>query len=488
MIHTETSFSTNDKRLQALYDGARALLLSSVKPFGDRRILTEGAASDTATLQASILGASTLACYDLEAALDTVKAFLATVNHEGRPADSIICRDGEICPSYSVLTGFCFAGEALGLYYLLRKKDAAYLESLLRVLLDFDAYLWEQHDLNFDGCLEVFNPTEAEDEESPRFSPVMVGKNGEQKTASPFPVESSELMACDVAVRRTISAIYSLKGDEASAANWMLKAGNVQAQLKKMHWSAERSACFDRDCRGNVIDCVDINHLYMMCCGALDEEMANAFRGRHLQNPRGFFTPMPLPTVSASDRNFKGNGTAFCPHPRGLTYRRAINALENYGQYSLLSRVGGRLLSAVDQTGVFSERYDTFSAEPLGKPEHMATASAVLETIAEFFGIRPRLDRMIWGALGHRDSFASDYRFTWGCDAYHLACESSTTIGSINGEPLFTVTNGVRVTTDLHGNEPQVANITDGTIDCVFVYRNRIFSFTLGAGEIWELE
>jgi hypothetical protein len=113
----------------------------------------------------------------------------------------------------------------------------------------------------------------------------------------------------------------------------------------------------------------------------------------------------------------------------------------------------------------------------------MPSASAALEFVARFFGVRPELDRMVWGALGHEEGESSTYRFTWGSEEYRVLCESETTTGFLNDRRLFAVTNGMRVVTDFYGDDPWIVNITDRTIDGVFVYRNRTFSFTLGPNE-----
>lgn len=489
MVRTQTTFTTSSKALQKIYDGALDVLLSSVKPFGTRRVLTGGVDSCTATLHTEVIGASTLSCYDLDAAFDTVQAFLATAREDGRLADSITCRDGAITPRYSALTGLCFAEEALGLYYLTRKKDGKYLEMLLRVLLDFDSYLWAHHDLNFNHCLEVFN--EEETEEGPgstRFMPIRVDHHGEMRDVSPFPVETADLMACDVSIRHAIAHIYSLKGDSENAKEWALKAMDVQAYMREDLWVESESACFDRDYRGNAMDTLSISNLFMMYYGAFDKEMADAFMERYMHARDGFGTSMPLPTIARGDRHFMNETHSnFNGQPRGTTYSRAIGALEKYGHLSYLTMIGDKLLSNIEKNGVYAEQFDPFTGVPAGKEQYLPTAVATLEIITRFFGVRPQLDRMLWGALGHGEEYASDYRFTWGSDTFRLSCESQTSTGYINDQRLFTVSNGVRVVTDIYGNEPKVMNVTDAAIDCVFVYRDRTFSFTLMPDEKWSM-
>ena len=115
MIKTATSFITDNKYLQAIYDSAERVLLSSVKAFGDRRVLTTSPDAEIITLNSEVLGAATLAAYDTEAAMNTVKAFLATQRADGRFADGIRSHDGALSAEYDALPGSCFAEAAPGL-------------------------------------------------------------------------------------------------------------------------------------------------------------------------------------------------------------------------------------------------------------------------------------------------------------------------------------------------------------------------------------
>lgn len=491
MIKTSTTFVTDNKHMQALYDGAERVLLSSVKAFGDRRVLTAGPRADRMTLNSEVAGAATLSAYDLEAALNTAMAFFATQREDGRLADSVFYRDGVASARYEALTGFCFAEEALSLYYLTRSKDRDYLEALLSSLIRFDTYLWEHHDLNFNRCLEIFSESEAEEGEGiGRFMPIRVEHYGEVRDVSPFPVETGDLMACDVNVRRMIARIYTLMGDDERAKEWNLKTLDVQTQIKNALWVSSRGACFDRDYRGSIMDVLSINNLFMMYYGAFDREMVEAFLA-HLTSPEGFATAMPLPSVAFGDRHFVNDDRPnFNGQPRGMTYRRAIGALEKYGYFSLLTEIGTKFLSAVGKHCAFTEQFNPFTGEAVRRnvdSEYMPTASATLELLSRFFGVRQELDRLHWGALGHADGHTSEYAFTWGGDTFRLLSETDTSSGYIGERHLFTVSNGMRVITDLCGDSPRVINVTDHPIDGVLVYRTRTYSFTLAPDQVFDI-
>ena len=64
----------------------------------------------------------------------------------------------------------------------------------------------------------------------------------------------------------------------------------------------------------------------------------------HASPPRSeFWTPTPLPSIAASDPRFENKeGNNWSGPPEGLTYQRAIRALESYGHHAELVLLGER--------------------------------------------------------------------------------------------------------------------------------------------------
>jgi hypothetical protein len=141
--------------------------------------------------------------------------------------------------------------------------------------------------------------------------------------------------------------------------------------------------------------------------------MADRFVREHLLNPAEFWTPFPLPSVAVNDplfRNAPENN--WSGQPEGLTYQRAILALERYGYHSLVTLLGRKLIDAVDRSGLrFTQQFDPFTGKaslvhaethlPLpegsGEPVQDAygpTALSCLEYIAHHYGIYPRLGQI----------------------------------------------------------------------------------------------
>ena len=66
-----------------------------------------------------------------------------------------------------------------------------------------------------------------------------------------------------------------------------------------------------------------------MWYGVFTQDMADAFIKHHLLNPEEFWTPVPLVSIAANDPLYGTAGVNnWSGQPQGLTYQRAIGALE----------------------------------------------------------------------------------------------------------------------------------------------------------------
>ncbi len=489
VIQTNVSFTTTDKKLERLYENAKNTLFSSIKDFANRKLLTDSPNSDTSTLNYSLMTAETLADYDAEIAIDCVSAFLVTRRKDGRLASSLSRQGGAILPSYEVLTGFSFAEEAVKLCYLVKNKISPYSKRLYEALCHFDEYLWARHDLNANGCLEIFDERDTEEGVGAgRFPPLTMMLGGVERSVSPFPVETFDLMAEAYSVRKALSELALMLNKKEEAEAWLSKANAIAEKVSSFLWLGGFNACFDRDYRGSIISTISVNNLFLLYFGVANETMAKAIIQNHILNPKEFWTPMPLATVSPNHSLFD-NENEFRGHPRATTYRRAIRAFEKYGYYSILTEIGNKLLCAVGEQNLFPTRFDAITGAPLDtdkQSNYAPTASATLEVIKRFFGVYADRDTLCWGCLGHENA-ESEYRFTWGNDIYHTETANGITTGYINGNRLFTVTAGTRVFTDIYGTSIRVANATSQTIDCICVCRNQTYSLRLEPNELKAL-
>jgi len=112
------------------------------------------------------------------------------------------------------------------------------------------------------------------------------------------------------------------------------------------------------------------NNIRAMWSGIFDQGMADAFVSSHLMNSSEFWTPTPLTSIAASDPRFANvKGNNWSGPPEGLTFQRAIRALERYGHHAELLLAGALQKSALLRTGTFPQQIDPFTSQPDGSSD-----------------------------------------------------------------------------------------------------------------------
>lgn len=225
---------------------------------------------------------------------------------------------------------------------------------------------------------------------------------------------SMDIMSFSFSCRSTLANIAVLLKNGRQE-EWQQKAKAVQHALIEKLWDREKAACFDLYPGGRRQTVLTHNNLRCMYWESFTKEMAQAFVEKHLLNPREFWTPLPLPSVAADDPLFRNvpenNWSGQC---EGLTYQRALFALENYGMEKYLPLLAEKLFSAVENNGyAFTQQYDPFTAAASLKETQAAygpTILAVLGYLTHLYGIFPHKGVLRFSAMS-----GPAYTFT-----YHL--------------------------------------------------------------------
>lgn len=476
---TGVRFETQDSQIQRLYDSAVEKSLRNVRLFGTEEVLVEGGGYEKIWLETQPMGGEMYAAWNLRAALNNQLFFMRTQRADGRLPGSIRCgADGRVEPQFDKFQGFCFPWPALNLYYL-AGRSREYLLALKRCLEGFDAYLHRTRDVSGTGCLSSFCVYDTGEDHAVRFggAPVYCTTDEPPVGCDVVPMVSMDITSFSYAARDTLSQISTLLGD-GQADKWRALARETADALRRCLWDEARGACFDRDKDGNVLPQLIHNSLRCMYWGSFSQEMANRFVNEHLLNPREFWTPLPLPSVAACDPDFRNapenNWSGQC---EGLTYQRAILALERYGFEPVVTRLGRRLMRAVIEGGyVFPQQFDPFTGapslvstlthEPLvpgsGDPVQDAygpTILAVLEYLTHLWGIDVQMGQ-VWFSMAH--GAPSLFERRQGEHVYRLESDGQTARVWIDGQERFREPCGTRLITDETGAPLARRRIEDG--------------------------
>lgn len=476
--NTGVTFQTDDADLQRLFDLAQERCLGNLQSFAGRQVLVEGGGYEKIWLETQPMGGEMYAARNLEAALNNTLFFLETQRADGRLAGSIQCHpDGRIEPQFNKFQGFCFPWPALSLYYL-TGRDGDYLDALAACLERFDAYLWKHRDSDGDGCLESFCVYDTGEDNALRYggAPVYCETDAPPRNAPVVPMASMDVMSFSYAARDTLARISRIRGD-GRGAQWEARAQEVARALKARLWDEARGACFDRDNAGRSMPILTHNNLRCMYWGSFSREMADRFVREHLLCPEEFWTPLPLPSVAANDPAFRNAPeNNWSGQAEGLTYQRAILALERYGYEPLVTRLGHKLMDAVIRGGyLFTQQYDPFTGAPsrVSTRTHLPLAPgedgplqdaygptllAVLEYMAHIWGVRRQMDEL-WFSLGSGIRYSYEQR--WGEHTYRIDSDGRKARVLLDGREAFASPCGVRIIADEAGGLLRVRRIED---------------------------
>ena len=518
---TAVRFSTSDAKLQSLYDVAEQKEARNIVQFTPTlKVLVEGAQYQNAWLETQPMGGEMYAQRNVRVALNNQLIFLLAQRADGRlpgmvtataltdastraakPSAAEAWLPGpELLASYGWIQGFCFPDPAWRMYFWIG-KDRAYLQRLSKALAAFDGYLWRTRDSNGDGVLETWcvwdtgednstryltrnAPTQwpfdfppgdprAPDPQDPasfqKYWSELAGRPAPTRSEVLAPFDSMDFMAYSYDARATLAKISRELGDGREAF-WQAQANEVRRRLVAKLWDPERHACFDHDRTGRKMSELIHNNLRAMYYGIFTQKMADEFIRYHLLNPREFWTPFPLPSIAADDPLFRNDPeNDWSGQPEGLTYQRAIRALENYGHYSLVTQLGEKLIDAVERGGNrFTQQFDPFTGRPSspGQDGYGPTMLAVLEYISRMHGVHADLaaGQVWWSACDGKDF---TYTQRWGGYQWVLASANKQMTAWLNGRKLFRCTVGVRVVTDLDGRVTGIAGIAASPQDAV---------------------
>lgn len=475
---TKVSFHTENEKIQRVYDAAEEKCLLNVKRFGRDTVLVEGGGYEKIWLETQPMGGEMYALRNPEAALNNCLLFMRHQREDGRLPGSIQYTGGRVEPQFNKYQGFCFPFPALNLYYLFG-RDPEYLEQLKETLVRFDGCLWRTRSLAGDGLLSSFCVYDTGEDLAVRYgdAPCWWESDVPPEGYRVVPMASMDVTSWSVSSRLALAEICRIQGDPEAEA-WRKKAQAAAAALRRGLWDERRGALFDRGRDGSTVDILCHNTLRCMYWGAVSRDMAGRFVKEHLLNPAEFWTPFPLPSVAANDPAFRNAPeNNWSGQPEGLTYQRAILALERYGWDRIVTALGEKLIDAVYAGGLrFTQQFDPFTGKPSlvhavthqpvkdgsGEPVQDAygpTMLACLEYVAHRYGIRPHLGE-VWFSLGSGEPY--EYEAVFYGRRYGIRSSGRRAEIRIDGKAAGSWDCGIRLVTGADGSLLRTVSIESG--------------------------
>lgn len=541
-----SDFRTGNPVLQRIHDLAAEGLAGNMRDFnGGGILITEGANYPGAYLESTPNGGAMYAKRDPQIALNHQAVFFLGQRPDGRlpaavypaewatergydsnpPAGHAWLDDAGMLATYNSLGHDYDLPEAAWRSYFWAGKDRAFLEKAYASLEAFDAYLWRTRDSDGDGVLETWCTWDTGEDNSMRLLsrgapscwpfdfPPSGGRLPDPQDPEAFesywieyhdrgltppdraevgvPFASMDIMAWSYEGRAVLAKMARELGN-GRAAMWERLAEEVQCTVMARLWDADSGACFDRDKNGAVLPELVHNNLRAMHHGLFTQEMADAFIGRHLLNPDEFWTHAPLPSIAVNEPLFRNERlNSWSGQSQGLTYQRALRALENYGHHAEVSLVGGRLFDLLRQNS-FScpQQFDPFTGDAYspGEAPYSPMMFAALEYIVRLHGVHlaPEKNEVWWSALpGHDNEFT--HMQSWGGRVWMICCNRGTFSASIDGRGIFSCTAGMRVVTDLDGTLRKITGIAPEAKTGILRSAGKALNVSVAPNQVWDI-
>ena len=510
---TGVEFQSEAAWLKELFDRCEFHCEKNIAVFTDKPVLREGSDYDGVWLETQPMGGEMYAKRNMEVALNNQLIFMENQRKSGRLPGMIKYQEPFLLEVfYDWLQGFCFPEPAFKMYYLIG-KDKGYLEKLYDALKDFDRYLWSYRDSDGDGCLESWCTWDTGEDNSKRFLMYGVKDGGYGGEDAPvgqgrLPYESMDVMSYSCQARSVLAEISGIL-QNGEGYLWQKKAQAVRDKIAAYLWVDEKNACYDRDCDNNIMPVLTHNNLRCMYYGSFSQTMADRFIKYHLLNPDEFWTRVPLPSIAANDPCFSNiNFNNWGGQPQGLTYQRAIQALDNYGHVAEIRLLGRKWLELLRDKKKLVQQYDPFDGTPcvtrseglapageetqryagvttLGPDGYGPTILAALEYLSLMCGVNIAMDRITWSAA--RGWPACAYTQKMFGRRFTLDFDGREMTASIDGCEIFRCSAGAQVTTDLEGKILRLAGIaeTEGSLE--LQTGGQVFMASLAPNQVLEI-
>ena len=501
LFTTSVTFSTADNISQKLFTHAETCALGNIVEIASGfAVLTEGGGYGNVWLETQPMGGAMYGLRNLTLALNNQLIFMRSQRLDGRlPGMITRVENITINPTYSypgnanlsMLQGFYMASPALDVATLMNRSTsgsnqvAAFLEELRPVLENFWTWLWNERNSSL-GVLWLPGTSDTGEDNSDKYA----------SFTSPF--LSMDMMGYAHDTARALSRIAFLQGNNEAFEKWTLCMNTTATSLKQVLWLENMGAAYDRERDGsqNYVTTLVHNNIRAMWSGVFDQNMADAFISRHLMNHSEFFTSTPLPSISVSDSHFHDvSGNDWSGPPQGLTFQRAIRALESYGHHSELLLIGALQRKALSQKFQFPQQIDPFTSKPDKGDCYGPMLLSLLEYTALTTGIAVRPDKLLWSAIDMsvESQPLQSFNYSQQLDdaIYSLTCFGNGTFsGSFNGQNLFVITGSIRVVTDFLGNVIGVIGasvLQMQSIELILPHITQPIKFIVSSNEEWEI-
>ncbi len=231
------------------------------------------------------------------------------------------------------------AWAALKLYD--QSPDVDFLQEIYEPIRRWNEWWFEKNDDDHDGIVQYNHPYSGADD-SPLWDEGM-------------PVESPDISTYLVVQMDSLARLAEIIGETDDALMWRRRADELTRRIIEHSWD-DRAGLFWAMKNHQPIRVQTLFNLYPLLTGRLPPKIVERLV-QHLRAPDEFWTPYPLPTVSARDPKFDQNQMWRGPTWANINYL-FIEGLEKCGYMELARELRDRTLELIQLHSDIYEYYD----------------------------------------------------------------------------------------------------------------------------------
>lgn len=450
------TFSFDNAKLQAAWDGALAGLAANIKPVErfPRPVLWEGAGYGGVWLECAPLEGLVYAPVSLDAARANHDVFFELQRDDGYIPCYVWSNKTGTGQIQMVVPVAATAWELYGL-----TQDAAFLEKAYRACVRWDEWLARYRDTRRTGLCEAFCEYDTGHDNSPRFHGMPKACPDEDARVCPrvegLPYLAPDLSATVYGGRVALAAMAREMGRPGEEARWLESAAAIRHAIMQRLYSPDDGAFYDLDARGRFVRVRGDAITRVVGEHVPDRRTFDRIWRLQLGNPKAFWSACPFPSIALDDPAFVH------PIPRNswggaaqaLTALRAPRWMEHYGKYADLARLMTRWVDALARAGRFLQQIDP---ETGAVTEDRGGYSPAMLVLFDF-------TRRLYGVMPEGGDLA------WNCRLPQGAARCASTAATPGGEARLETTAAGSVLTlagravlDVAG-EARVVTLADGT-------------------------
>jgi hypothetical protein len=256
-----------------------------------------------------------------------------------------------------------------------RTGRRAFLEEVYPVFAANNRWYYAERDANGNGLAEWCEADSGWDT-SPRWD---VAKEGKRRV----PVDAVDLNAWLKLDQDCLAEMADRLGRPGEAAEWRARAGETARRMRELMWEDADGFYYDLNplADGAKIR-VRTPHTYWTLLARIATPEQAARMLPHLDDPKLFGTPWPMPCVAASDPAFEPNNYWRGPVWVNLNWL-TIRGLEAYGHREAARKLRRRTIALILNDPTPREYYNPLTGGGLGAHNYMWTGALFLAMMEE---------------------------------------------------------------------------------------------------------